>query len=250
MVQQLQDHRPVGGAGGVQHDDIGALPDALGVRLDVPQLQVQREAQILADHHAAGDHLDVAALVGEQLGGRTGLMKAQLVHDDYRARRRDRPVDHLADIGYPPTAAVPAGAGGPGAGGQHHGVGRLFQQEPGADRMTGSHVHAQPRRLRREVARDGAELGPAGRPGGDADLAASAPGPLEEGHVVTPARRGDRGLEPAGTPAHHVDPTASGRPRQRPRYWYRYRHGLPAGPRVLDTAQPPVQPYPADALLV
>ena len=84
---------------------------------------------------------------------------------------------------------------------------------------------------------------PARGAGRDRDLAAGARRLLEQGDPVAAAGRGDRGLQAAGTAAHHVHPAAARRGAGS-------GDGLAAGARVGDAAQPAAQPDPPRALLV
>ena len=70
-----------------ERDQVGGLPDAFGPGPHVPRFQVERDPEILPDHHAIGDDLHLAAPIGEQLRHRRGLMKPQLVdHHDPAGR--------------------------------------------------------------------------------------------------------------------------------------------------------------------
>ena len=221
---------------------VDALADPLGVGLHVPGLHVQGDAEVLGHHHPVGHDLHLAAPVGQQLGGRGGLVEPELVDHHHPALGIGPALEDVADVDHPRVVAGPPRPGRPGPGGHDHRVGLLGLDLGPGGRGAGDQLHAQPPGGHHEVAGDVEELGPAGDGGGHLHLAAEAVVPLEQGHPVPPLGRGHRGLQPAGAAADHHHPPAPAGGGEDGR--------LASGPRVLDAAEPAVEAHATDALLV
>ncbi len=246
-----------------QHHAVRGLGDAFARRPDVPALAVQRHPEALADLHVRGEDLDLAATVGEQLRDGWRMVEADLVHDHDPAGRGHRTVEDGPQSGDPEIVGVrPPRPGRAAPGGHDDHVGAVVADVADAHPDAGLHRHAECPQLGQLVADEVGELGPARDDRGQAHLPARFVGRLHHGDAVTGAVGADRrlhagrpGADHQHVPRLHRCPEDQGAGRVTA-----VRAGLdgalggprrlPAGQRVLDTAEPAVQPHPSDAFLV
>ncbi len=246
-----------------QHHAVRYLGDALARSPDVPALAVQRHPETLADLHVRGEHRNLAAAVGEQLGNGRGVVEADLVDDHDPPGRGRRTVEDRPHCTYPGVVrAGPPRPRWPAPGGHDDHVWMMVADVADVHPHSGLHRHAERAQLGQLVADEVAEFGPARDGCGQAHLPTRLVGRLHQGDAVAGAMGADRRLHPARPGTHHQHVPGPHRHREDQcagrvaavRTGFDTALGgpdsLPAGQRVLDAAEPAVQAHPSDAFLV
>ena len=93
--------------------------------LHVPRLEVEGDPEVLAHDHGVGDDLDLAAPIGQPLGGGGALVEPELVDHHHFAVGVHPALEDVPDVDHPGMVAGPPGPGRSGPGGDHDGVGML-----------------------------------------------------------------------------------------------------------------------------
>ena len=183
------------------------LGDALGLRADPEVLEVEGDAEVLADDHARGDDLDLTAAVGEEFGHRRCMVESQFIQHKNRTSGVCRAGEDVAHVHDP--FSIRWGPPGPcrhRSGCHHDTISSAFGNGFGIRLHAALDGHAEAFSLVQLVADQVAELGAVGNGRRQADLATGLRRLLQHGHAVSVAGRCDRCLESgrAGSDHEHI----------------------------------------------